>query len=432
MTLKNAKFSPGAETRPSDRLQELGAGNGVERACTGQNRAQTCPMPPSGPRPPRFPGGTKALFGPRGVITAATHRLPAEMAADGWYHLMPFGEHRGTVHHPDGETEDCIHVCDRVGFDQIISAFTAIRTSRQANDPRWTGLDVDADHLSHYETAPSARYGFLTDLRIVGDGTDRAHGLYCKIDWTPLGQEAVTGRVYSFLSAVTRNDALGGGRYRPVLLEDACVTNQPALPVRAFNRAPTSDPGQVRPDGKEDNPAPAGQQEKPEMDFRSMLIKLLGLAETATDQEIQAALDATGGESMNKVQAKCRNLEKDNRELRLGQEADAFCDAPERKALIKSRETVRARYLQDPEGTKAFFAGLNGGVVEKPRALSRGTPPTGAAETPSTDPRMLARQQQAAIDQIVGRDRCTRSVAFNRARQEKPDLFPSARPTKAE
>lgn len=440
MSPVNAKIWPAGSGRPDVRTSGADAQEGMERERTGQNRAVTSPTAPTGPRPPRFPGGAKAFFGPEGVVTAATHRLPKALAADGWYHLMPFGEHPGVVEHPDGRIEDCTHVCDRAAFEAMLGNFAKLRAANLANDPEWHGLNVDADHLSHYDTAPSARYGFLTDLKIVGDGTDRAHGLYCAIDWTPLGKEAIEGRIYSFLSAVTRNRALGPGRYSPGLLTDACVTNQPQLPVRAMNRAPQGEfvfarcrsslsaPGRGDQGGKTETPAPAGTKEKPNMDFKALLIRLLGLADTATEPEIQAAVDAMGAETMDKIKAKCRDLQKKNDELSRGVEADAFCDT--HKAIIKDRASVRARYIADPEGVKATFAGLQVLPAEGgPRSLHRGRTPAAGAETekPSDDPRVLARQQQTLVDQIAKRDGCSPSVAFNRARQERSDLFPNAR-----
>jgi hypothetical protein len=90
----------------------------------------------------------------------------------------------------------------------------------------FAGLLVDFDHFSLDDRARSEAAGWIVDLEA------RDTGLWAKIRWSDVGEEAVKGGRYRFMSPVwARSDCvdLGNGRVRPVRLINAAVTNDPNL-----------------------------------------------------------------------------------------------------------------------------------------------------------------------------------------------------------
>jgi hypothetical protein len=134
--------------------------------------------------------------------------------ADGWYQVAPMGEF--------GHAQ--------AGLTQVVDAEAcqamANRFAEEAKAPNFAGLLVDFDHFSLDGEKRSEAAGWITALE------NRDGGLFAKIRWSDVGEEAVKGGRYRFLSPVwNRADCvdLGGGRVRPVRLLNAAVTNDPNL-----------------------------------------------------------------------------------------------------------------------------------------------------------------------------------------------------------
>jgi len=145
-----------------------------------------------------------------------------KMPDDGWYQLAPLGEFphaaAGVVQVVD--VESCTSMVARFKADSAV--------------PNFAGLLVDFDHFSLDDRARSEAAGWIVDL--VG----RETGLWANIRWSDVGEEAVKGGRYRFLSPVwARSDCVdlgpstGSGqamaRVRPVRLLNAAVTNDPNL-----------------------------------------------------------------------------------------------------------------------------------------------------------------------------------------------------------
>ena len=163
------------------------------------------------------------------------------MPSDGWYQLAPLGEfahaNAGVIQVIDEEA--CVAMAARFAADAAVANFP--------------GLLVDFDHFSlNGETrseaagwivgmeyrGPRAEGGILkTEAEKIAAGDSASHiengkGLWAQIRWSDLGEAAVKGGRYRFLSPVwARTDCvdLGGGRVRPVRLLNAAVTNDPNL-----------------------------------------------------------------------------------------------------------------------------------------------------------------------------------------------------------
>ena len=164
--------------------------------------------------------------------------------ADGWYQVAPMGEF---VHAQAGLTQ----VVDSEGC-----AAMANRFAEEAKAPNFAGLLVDFDHFSLDGEKRSEAAGWITALEARETGASgqasgangeptpacghpsmegtlgNGAGLFAKIRWSDVGESAVKGGRYRFLSPVwNRADCvdLGGGRVRPVRLLNAAVTNDPNL-----------------------------------------------------------------------------------------------------------------------------------------------------------------------------------------------------------
>ena len=133
---------------------------------------------------------------------------------DGWYQIAPFGEfpHQGA---------GIVQVIDREAGDAMVARFAA-----DAKVQNFAGLLVDFDHFSLDGEKKSEAAGWLLGLEC------RNSGLFAQIRWSDVGEEAVKGGRYRFLSPVwARSDCvdLGNGRFRPVRMLNAAVTNDPNL-----------------------------------------------------------------------------------------------------------------------------------------------------------------------------------------------------------
>ncbi len=163
-----------------------------------------------------------------------------KMPDDEWYQLAPLGEFPHAV-------AGVVQVVDAEACTAMVGRFKA-----DSAIPNFAGLLVDFDHFSLDDRARSEAAGWIIALeartqeaegRQDGSaGTPRPtqsnSGLWGKIRWSDLGEVAVKGGRYRFLSPVwARSDCVdlgpdplsGRDRVRPVRLLNAAVTNDPNL-----------------------------------------------------------------------------------------------------------------------------------------------------------------------------------------------------------
>ncbi len=180
------------------------------------------------------------------LILNRDFRLPD----DGWYHIAPLGEfpHTGA---------NVIQVIDQEACVAMAARFVA-----DANTPNFPGLLIDFDHFSLDGEKRSEAAGWIVGLEYRGPKaesrnlkpesdteTSNPHpnpfpshgegtGLWAQIRWSDIGEEAVKGGRYRFLSPVwARSDCVdlgpdpqsGRDRIRPVRILNAAVTNDPNL-----------------------------------------------------------------------------------------------------------------------------------------------------------------------------------------------------------
>lgn len=149
--------------------------------------------------------------------------------------------------------------------DQVIALSQAIQLP--------AGICIDEDHALEFAandkvggSAPA--YGWIKSLEI------REGAIWGKVEWTPLGIQAVDDKIYCGLSPVFAYDEKTG---RVLALLSAGLTNKPNLSLTAFN-------SRQRPD--------VTSQEKNDME---KIAELLGLAKDAKPEAILTALNAFFG-----------------------------------------------------------------------------------------------------------------------------------------
>lgn len=142
-----------------------------------------------------------------------------ELPEDDWYQLAPLGEF---PHNGAGITQ----LIDTDACTRMVNAFENSR-SQSENFP---GLLIDFDHFSLDAEKHSEAAGWITDLKFRDSGNSA--GLYANIRWSDIGETAVKGGRYRFLSPVWAKadcEDMGNNRLRPVRLLNAAVTNDPNL-----------------------------------------------------------------------------------------------------------------------------------------------------------------------------------------------------------
>lgn len=143
------------------------------------------------------------------------------LPADGFYHVMPFGEYDG--HLLDGTP--IVQVLDGQAAENIISAIAAEKAQAGQN---WTGVLVDLEHRSLLPDGDTTAAAWLPSVQ------ERNDGLYGALNLTDLGDPLVKGGRYRTLSPVFSMTQIGAApdgrpKMRPVRLESLGLTNKPNL-----------------------------------------------------------------------------------------------------------------------------------------------------------------------------------------------------------
>ncbi|VGO14629.1 hypothetical protein PDESU_03194 [Pontiella desulfatans] len=293
-----------------------------------------------------------------------------ELPDDGWYQLAPLGEF---PHNAAGITQ----LIDAAACTRMVSAFENAR-GQSENFP---GLLIDFDHFSLDAEKHSEAAGWITDLTFRNSSPSAdlcspssGSGLWAAIRWSDVGEAAVRGGRYRFLSPVwARTDCedLGDNRLRPVRLLNAAVTNDPNLKgiLPLSNRAK---------DASFENSStykdPNLTQEELMKAIVDALLKKLDLPPEADTEVIQSAIAniTPSGEveallnRAESAESKIADLEK----AQLEADADAFLE--EHSDVIENRDEVRAQFIENRQLTEAVFKNLKTPEpVKKPAADTR-------------------------------------------------------------
>lgn len=192
-----------------------------------------------------------------------------------WIHIAPKGEFPGTVEIPAGTVVPGLD--QPVERDMEVDATTvldgaALERIVQAHDGETL---IDYEHFSLDRDKATAASGWGDGLRYCANRED---GLELGTRWAEPAKQQIRDQVYRYVSPVFagiikfENNAY---RFYPTALTGAGLTNRPKLK--------TLRPVTIN---REHNTT----TDQPTMNYKSALLKMLGLPETATDDEIQMAL----------------------------------------------------------------------------------------------------------------------------------------------
>jgi phage I-like protein len=263
---------------------------------------------------------------------------PFALPVDGWYHLAPRGSFFGM---DDLANEPVTQLMDEESFKAILADFNV-----QAAAENFGGILIDYDHFSSDPEKKSEAAGWITEIEI------RADGLWFKPRWSQIGESNLKAGCYRFISPVFDGVYLDGKTVRPLRLVRAGLTNDPNFKTLR----PLSNRAQDHMGDKV-----VGQLQQGKEQTMKKLLALLGLPETATEDEAitkLTALQESAG-TVAELQNRATTAETELKQLKttaVETEADGFCDT--HAARIENRAAVRAQYIKDPEGTKTLFGGL--------------------------------------------------------------------------
>ena len=266
--------------------------------------------------------------------------------------LSPFGEF---PLHDGGRMSGTVQHCTRRAFDAMVSNWLA------AGAP---DILVDVDHNSATGGSTEAA-AWAKNLRV--DDT----GLCADFELTPRGRNLIGGKRYRFVSPGWTLSPDG----TPLALCSVGLTNRPNLPVK-----PVVNAGEA---GGRDPEGPTNENKgKQEMDLKK-IAAALGLPETATENEIIAAIAA-----MKKAQD-------DAAEAAADAKAEAFAENAVKsgKVAANAKAAVKAAYRANPEVANQMLNSFAAPAAPAPRL-----PDFAHAKTPQA---LNARTPGAADDPVA-------------------------------
>ena len=255
--------------------------------------------------------------------------------------LSPFGEF---TLHDGGKMNGTVQHCTREAFEALVANWEA------SGSPE---VLVDVDHASATGGSTEAA-AWAKNLRVEDEG------LCADFELTPRGRELVEGRSYRFVSPGWTLSKDG----TPLALCSVALTNRPNLPVK-----PVVNSGET---GGRDPDDPNSRKDNPEMDIKK-LAAALGLPETATEEDVLAAIKAMQDREAQAA-AEAANAK-----------AEEFADNAVKagKIAANSKEAVKAAYLKSPEVAQEMLNSVaapakpalpNFNAAKKPEALNAAKP----------------------------------------------------------
>lgn len=334
------------------------------------------------------------------------------LPSDGFYHLAPLGEF---PHAKAG----VVQVVDAAAVEAMANRFREV-----AKSDNFAGLLVDFDHFSLDNDKSSEAAGWITEVQ------NRADGLWGKIRWSDVGEAAVKGGRYRFISPVwAREDCeeIGNGRVRPARLMNAAVTNDPNLKgiTPLSNRLTNAD-----------------KEKANTMDYRKALMNVLNSAGMAIPEDADdAAIENACGQYGEKMKNAAAEMDKSKEDVKAMQnrataaeakvaeyvkadavrQADADIAALESEGrTIENRDAVRVALLANREPTLAALRSVKPAVAKPDDLPNRrdGKPPAEDAETLAN-----RKAQSDAVAAVINRNKCSAAEAWDIAKAEKPELF---------
>lgn len=346
---------------------------------------------------------------------------------DGWYHLMPMGEHPGVLPGPDGKRQQITEVIDR----QAIQAMMVRHAARASANTDWPGYLVDIEHVSHKADGSTAAYAWGVELqeRTGEDVPEQERGIWVKLNKTQLG-EGTIGSVYKYLSSVNLMEHISGDRWRPVSIEDIGLTNRPAyktlVPAEHRDRNGEEHSNMLETLRKLLAKHSVTLAEDAGEDAAVKALEtVLHTASTQSAEALQQAEDTR--KKLETAEHRVQELEKEQ----LEREADAF--VAEHSERFSDASALKSLYIEHREAAKAMI-----GIIKvpdtkpaeekpAPRTLHRESARTPEQKESEAAEAARAAEQRAFVTQVALAHRCSHVQAWTIAAEQRPDLFVEAK-----
>lgn len=234
--------------------------------------------------------------------------VKVQLSPIGEFELRDGGRRSGTVQH-----------CSKAAFAALVENW------RAAGSP---DVLVDVDHASAHGGSTEAA-AWCNAL----EATDE--GLFGVFNLTPRGRELVENRAYRFVSPGWTLSDDG----TPLALCSVALTNRPNLPVK-----PVVNSGDA---GGRDPDDPTSTKGQPEMDLKK-IAAALGLPETATEEEVLAAVKAM----------KARDAQAAEEAANAKAEKFAEDAVKAGKIAANAKEAVKAAWRKSPEVAQEMLNSL--------------------------------------------------------------------------
>jgi phage I-like protein len=314
------------------------------------------------------------------------------LPADGWFQIVPIGEFpiKVTI---DGKLTDVVQVCDAQAVKSMWNNFSGETL-------------IDWEHFSHNPEKETRAAGWITAVQ------PRTDGLYAHIRLSNDGQQDLKGGNYRFISPeFDMAEHIEGNRWRPVRLSGAGLTNRPNL--RTLAPLSNREAGGGNPTLKTTK----------QMDHKALLLKVLGLPETASDEDIQKAVD--NGKPMPEATQEIKAL---NSELSSLRDTVAEADLAGLTLDKETKQTMKEVLMENREKGLTLLAALikgqpaaDGKRVPLFNRLGAKPPATGQTlEAAAKADEAHAAKLYNRAQEIMRSNKCGFSAAWTQAEAEIP------------
>jgi phage I-like protein len=327
--------------------------------------------------------------------------------------FIPFGDYP----HPNG--------LQRLSKEHAVKMLENFRAQKDKLKNAFGGAPVYKGHPDvpgrEKEFSDQAAYAWIEDIRVDNDG------VHLLPKWSKAGLEMLENGLFKFFSPYWGGLKVGTENGKPLLapvfLYSVGLTNRPNLPVNALVNEKTNNEGDKM--------------------MREMLIKALGLPDTATDEDIQKALQAlldakktaddAAAAALNEkksVEDASATLKTENETLKTEKQGLETNLANEKSAKVKLAldNAIKSGKITAAERAKWEIDLANdfqGKLVELENKTA-----VLAVESKTKNLGARNSQETSRIDQVVGlvNERMTKTkepyeMAFANVKKENPQLF---------
>ena len=325
-----------------------------------------------------------------------------------WIQVLRLGEFLGRS--LDGKQFS--QVIDDKALDAIVAAF-----NREKEATNFPGLLIDRDHLSHYSDKETRAAGWVMNIE------KRADGLWAMPKWTSEGAAEISNGIYRMVSPVLTNGeevgqtADGIARVRPGRFIRLALTNDPNIKgmVPLANRK--------------------NDETDQSMDYKSLLLNMLGLAENADETAVTTAVANAKAKmaSLGKDEDMCNRLRGEvealtnrNKEL---EKVVIEADVVKYRGLGLKDEDLRVQLVANRAGTVKLLDAIIANKKAGKDTTEDGTQLHNASQR-RNPPEKFANEKERAdrIDaevrdyQVANRG-TSYEAAHDHVRRHKPELF---------